>query len=47
MFMDLSNFKDEKINESIRIGDRIMSFNISNYMEAHKIKTVRVYLRTN
>jgi hypothetical protein len=46
MFMDLSNFKDETINEGMRIGDRIMSFNISNYMEAHKIKTVRVYLRT-
>ena len=46
MLMDVANFKDEKINESIRIGDRILPFSISNYMELYKIKTVRVYLRT-
>ena len=46
MLMDLANFKDEKINESIRIGDRILPFSISNYMELYKIKTVRIYLRT-
>ena len=46
MLTDLANFKNEKINETIKIGDRIVSFNIANYMEAHKIKTVRIYLRT-
>ena len=46
MLLDLANFKDEKINESIRFGDRVMSFNISNYMDVHKIKTVRIYLRS-
>jgi hypothetical protein len=46
MIMDVANFKDEKINETIRIGDRVLPFSISNYMELHKIKTVRIYLRT-
>ena len=46
MLLDLANFKDEKINDSIRFGDRVMSFNISNYMDVHKIKTVWIYLRS-
>lgn len=46
MLLDLANFKDERINESIRFGDRVMSFNIGNYMDVHKIKTVRIYLRS-
>ncbi len=46
MLMDLANFKDEKINESIQIGNCITSCNITNYIEAYKIKTVRIYLRT-
>lgn len=46
MLVDLSNFKDDKINETIQVGDSIMPFNITNYMEAHKIKNVRIYMRT-
>ena len=47
MLMDLANFKDEKIGDTITVGaDCTRPFNIANYMEAHKIKTVRLYLRS-
>ena len=47
MLMDLANFKDEKIGDTITVGaDCTLPFNIANYMEAHKIKTVRLYLRS-
>ena len=45
--MDLANFKDEKISDAITVGaDCTVPFNVANYMEAHKIKTVRLYLRS-
>ena len=47
MLMDLANFKDEKISDTITVGaDCTVPFNVANYMEAHKIKTVRLYLRS-
>ena len=45
MIMDLSNFKEEKIDKTITVGGSILPFSISNYMEAHIIVTVRIYLR--
>ena len=47
MDLDLANFKDEKISDAITVGaDCTVPFNVANYMEAHKIKTVRLYLRS-
>lgn len=47
MLMDLADFKDEKISDTITVGaDCTVPFNVANYMEAHKIKTVRLYLRS-
>ena len=46
MVMNLTNFKDEKIGETITVGDCVVPFNINNYMEAHKMKTVRLYLQS-
>ena len=46
MLMELVNFKDEKIEPTIRVNKVKMPFNVLNYMEDHKIKTVRLYLRT-
>ena len=44
MLLDLTNFKDEKIGDTINVGGNCsVPFNIANYMEAHKIKTVRLY----
>ena len=43
MLLDLTNFKDEKIGDTINVGGNCsVPFNIANYMEAHKIKTVRI-----
>ena len=46
MVMNLTNFKDEKIGETITVGDCVVPFNINDYMEAHKMKTVRLYLQS-
>ncbi len=46
MLMDLTNFKDEKIERTIILNEVELPFNVANYMEAYKIKTVRLYLRT-
>ena len=47
MLLDLTNFKDEKIGDTINVGGYCsVPFNIAIYMEAHKIKTVRLYLRS-
>ena len=47
MLLDLTNFKDEKIGDTINVGGNCsFPLNIANYMEAHKIKTVRLYLRS-
>lgn len=47
MLLDLTNFKDEKIGDTINVGGNCsVPFNIANYMEAHKIKTVRLYLQS-
>lgn len=47
MLFYLTNFKDETIGETITVGTNCsVPFNVANYMEAHKIKTVRLYLRS-
>ena len=47
MLLDLTNFKDEKIGDTINVGSNCsVPFNNANYMEAHKIKTLRLYLRS-
>ena len=47
MLLDLTNFKDEKIGDTINVGGNCsVPFNNANYMEAHKIKTLRLYLRS-
>ena len=45
MFMDLANFQDEKIEHSIVVNKVELPFNIGNYMEAYKLRNVRLYLR--
>lgn len=46
MLIDLSNFKGEEIEDNIMINQATMPFNVGNYMEAYKIKSVRVYLQS-
>lgn len=46
MLFSLTNFKGEKIEESVKVGREYIPFNLCNYMEAHKIRTVRLYLQT-
>ena len=46
MVMKLTNFKDKTFGETITVGDCVVPFNMNNYMEAHKIKTVRLYLQS-
>ena len=46
MLMDLANFKNEKIESTIFVNKAELPFNVANYMEAYKIKNVRLYLRT-
>ncbi|CAB3990884.1 Hypothetical predicted protein [Paramuricea clavata] len=46
MLFSLTNFKGEKVEESIKVGREFIPFNLCNYMEAHKIRTVRLYLQS-
>ena len=46
MFMDLANFQDEKIEHTIVVNKVELPFNVGNYMEAYKLRNVRLYLRT-
>ncbi|CAB4039753.1 Hypothetical predicted protein [Paramuricea clavata] len=40
------NFKGEEVEESIKVGREYIPFTLCNYMEAHKIRTVRLYLQS-
>lgn len=46
MIFSLTNFKGEKVEDFIRVGREDKPFNLCNYMEVHKIKTVRLYLQS-
>lgn len=46
MIFDLTNFKDEKIETTIKVGKEDLPFNLCNYMEVHKLKSVRIYLQS-
>ena len=46
MIFSLTNFKGEKVGDSIRVGREDKPFNLCNYMEVHKIKTIRLYLQS-
>ena len=46
LFMDLTNFQDGKIEHTIVVNKVELPFNIGNYMEAYKLRNLRLYLRT-
>ena len=46
MLLSLTNFKGEKVEDYIKVGREYIPFNLCNYMEAHKIRTVRLYLQS-
>ena len=46
MSFSLANFRDEEIGLTIETGNREIAFNLRNYIEAYKAKTVRLYLRS-
>ena len=46
MTFSLSNFRDEEVGLTIEAGNREIAFNLRNYIEAYKAKTVRLYLRS-
>ncbi len=46
MLFSLTNFKKEKVEESIKVGREYIPFNFCNYMETHNIGTVRLYLQS-
>lgn len=46
MAFDLANFEGGKIEVVVNIGGKERLFNINNYIEAHKVKNVRIYLRS-
>ena len=46
MSFSLANFRDEEVGLTIEVGNREIAFNIRNYIEVHKAKTVRLYLRS-
>ena len=46
MIFGLTNFKGEKVEDFIRVGREDKPFNLCNYMEVHKMKTVRLYLQS-
>lgn len=46
MAFDLANFEGGKIEVVVNIGGKELLFNINNYIEAHKVKNVRIYLRS-
>ena len=46
MTFDLSNFKDEKIETTIGVDRKVLPFNLTNYLAAHKMKNIRIYLQS-
>ena len=42
----LGNFKYEEVGLTIEIGSREVAFNLRNYIETYKAKTVQLYLRS-
>ena len=46
MLFSLTNFKGEEVEESIKVGKEYIPFNLCNYMEAHKVRTIRLYLQS-
>lgn len=44
MTFDLANFKNEKIEVTVNIDGNELPFNINNYIDAHKVKNVKIYL---
>ena len=46
MSFSLGNFKDEEVGLTIETGSREIAFNLRNYIETYKAKTVRLYLRS-
>ena len=44
MSFSLGNFKDEEVGLTIETGSREVAFNLKNYIETYKAKTVRLYL---
>ena len=46
MSFSLGNFKDEEVGLTIETGNREVAFNLRNYIETYKAKTVRLYLRS-
>lgn len=46
MSFSLGNFKYEEVGLTIETGSREVAFNLRNYIETYKAKTVRLYLRS-
>lgn len=46
MTFTLANFRDEEVGLTIETENREIAFNLRNYIEAYKAKTVRLYLRS-
>lgn len=44
MTFHLANFKNEKIEVTVNVDGNELPFNINNYIDAHKVKNVRIYL---
>ena len=44
MTFDLANFKNKKIEVTVNVDGNELPFNINNYIDAHKVKNVRIYL---
>ncbi|XP_078372660.1 uncharacterized protein LOC144656301, partial [Oculina patagonica] len=46
MTFELANFKNDKIKVTLNVDGKELPFSIKNYIEAHKVKNVRLYLRS-
>ena len=46
MAFDLANFKNDKIEVTVNVDGSELPFTIKNYIDAYKVKNVRVYLRS-
>ena len=44
MVFAIGNFRNEQMGVSMKVNGREEPFNIGNYMEAFKLKDVRLYL---
>ena len=47
MAFDLANFKNEKVGVTVNVEGKELPFTIENYIDAHKVKNVRIYLRSH